>query len=116
MIESFRRGLFAALVGALLVASACSEGDERPPFTPDVASSSLLPVDRTLGAGAREGQGGTGNEGEGGSAQADGSGGSSIAPAGGSGGALGSGGGLDAGGSGAAAPDAASDAGSVSAP
>lgn len=99
-------------MGALLVASACSEGDERPPFTPDVASSSLLPVDRTLGAGAREGQGGTGNEGEGGSAQAEGSGGSSIAPAGGSGGAPGSGGsGLDAGGGldaagGGAAPDA----------
>jgi hypothetical protein len=94
MSESFHKPLVVALNASLfigaLVASACSEDDERPPFTPDVDRSALLPngVDRVRD----QGPGNAGGEGEGGSAQAGGAGGSSsIAPAGGSGG-LGSGG------------------------
>ncbi|MET0411640.1 MAG: hypothetical protein ABW217_10100 [Polyangiaceae bacterium] len=92
MPRSFHVALAVALTSAFFVASACSEDDERPPFTPDVERNSLYPtaVDRPpIGDGA----GGTGSEGQAGAAQSPGAAGSSsLPPTGGAGGALGVGG------------------------
>lgn len=126
MPKSLHSAFSMALTGAFLVASACSEDDARPSFTPDVERNPLYPsaVNRPPSA-----EGGDEGQGQAGAAQSSGAGGSSfLPPTGGAGGAIAAGGsgfgaggtgpdtaaggsaGADLGAGGSAAPDA-SDAG-----